>query len=69
MFRQDCTCPVLLFVAHRFVLSCTGLSPAAAIRRTYTDDDFPDTVDVYPDGLGRRVTRHYVLQYEYTFFE
>lgn len=41
----------------------------SAIRRTYTDDDFPDTVDVYLDGLGRRVTRHYVLQYEYTFFE
>src|ERR1700752_2924035 len=30
MFRQDCTCPALLFVAHRFGLSSTGLSPAAA---------------------------------------
>src|ERR671924_1714032 len=30
MFRQDYTCLVLLFVAHRFVLSCTGLSPSLA---------------------------------------
>src|SRR5688572_2793298 len=30
MFRQDCTCLVLLFVAHRFVLSSTGLSPSMA---------------------------------------
>ena len=30
MFRQDYTCLVLLFVAHRFVFSCTGLSPAMA---------------------------------------
>ena len=30
MFRQDFTCLVLLFVAHRFVLSSTGLSPSMA---------------------------------------
>jgi len=30
MFRQDCTCPALLFVLHALVLSCTGLSPAMA---------------------------------------
>ena len=30
MFRQDYTCPALLFVGHRFCLSCTGLSPAMA---------------------------------------
>ena len=30
MFRQDCTCLVLLFVAHRLVLSPTGLSPTMA---------------------------------------
>ena len=30
MFRQDCTCPALLFVGHRLCLSCTGLSPAMA---------------------------------------
>ena len=30
MFRQDFTCLVLLFVAHRFVLSPTGLSPTMA---------------------------------------
>ena len=30
MFRQDFTCLVLLFVAHRLVLSPTGLSPAMA---------------------------------------
>src|SRR5665213_1293356 len=27
MFRQDCTCLVLLFVTHGFVFSSTGLSP------------------------------------------
>ena len=30
MFRQDYTCPALLFVGHRFAFSCTGLSPAMA---------------------------------------
>ena len=30
MFRQDFTCPVLLFVGHRFEFSCTGLSPTMA---------------------------------------
>src|SRR5690242_1830501 len=30
MFRQDCTCLVLLFVTHRFVISPTGLSPSLA---------------------------------------
>ena len=36
MFRQDCTCPALLFVLHALVLSCTGLSPAmAALSRAF----------------------------------
>ena len=30
MFRQDCTCPALLFVGHRLCLSCKGLSPSMA---------------------------------------
>ena len=30
MFRQDYTCPALLFVGHRLCFSCTGLSPAMA---------------------------------------
>ncbi len=30
MFRQDYTCPVLLFVGHCFEFSITGLSPAMA---------------------------------------
>ena len=30
MFRQDYTCPALLFVGHQLCLSCTGLSPAMA---------------------------------------
>jgi hypothetical protein len=30
MFRQDFTCPALLFVGHRLCFSCTGLSPAMA---------------------------------------
>ena len=30
MFRQDCTCPALLFVAHQSGLLSTGLSPATA---------------------------------------
>ena len=30
MFRQDCTCPALLFVAHEHLVSSTGLSPSLA---------------------------------------
>ena len=30
MFRQDCTCPALLFVAHELQVSPTGLSPSLA---------------------------------------
>ncbi len=30
MFRQDYTCPALLFVSHELHLSYTGLSPAMA---------------------------------------
>jgi hypothetical protein len=30
MFRQDCTCPALLFVLHALAVSCTGLSPTRA---------------------------------------
>ena len=30
MFRQDFTCPALLFVGHRFAFLCTGLSPTMA---------------------------------------
>ena len=30
MFRQDCTCPALLFVGHRLCFSCKGLSPSMA---------------------------------------
>jgi YD repeat-containing protein len=40
-----------------------------AINRTYDDDGRPDTVDVFIDGQGKTLTRHYFLKYEYTFFE
>ena len=30
IFRQDFTCPVLLFVTHNTAFSCTGLSPCIA---------------------------------------
>lgn len=40
-----------------------------AISRAYDDEGRQDTVDVYIDGQGQRITRHYFLKYEYTFFD
>ncbi|MCX6305838.1 MAG: hypothetical protein NT040_12815 [Bacteroidetes bacterium] len=39
------------------------------VNRTYLDDGHTDEVDVYIDGQGRAISRHYFLKYEYTFFE
>ena len=45
MFRQDYTCLVLLFVAHGFVISPTGLSPAMARLSRLFDYHLPDYHD------------------------
>ena len=40
-----------------------------SINRTYDAEGLPDEVDVFIDGQGQAITRHYFLKYEYTFFE
>jgi hypothetical protein len=40
-----------------------------SVKRTYNPDGEPDEVEVYLDGQGRRISRHYVLKYEYTYFD
>ncbi|MFZ4521577.1 MAG: hypothetical protein ACOYNC_07720 [Bacteroidales bacterium] len=39
------------------------------VNRTYLDDGHSDEVDVFIDGQGKAISRHYLLKYEYTFFE
>jgi hypothetical protein len=39
------------------------------INRSYLEDGLADEVDVFIDGRGRGISRHYFLKYEYTFFE
>ena len=39
------------------------------VNRTYDDDGLASEVDVVIDGMGRTISRHYFLKYEYTFFE
>ena len=39
-----------------------------SIGRTYNPDGRPDEVEVFIDGQGRRISRHYILKYEYTYF-
>jgi hypothetical protein len=39
------------------------------VNRRYDDDDRIDEVEVFIDGQGRAISRHYYLKYEYTFFE
>ena len=39
------------------------------VNRTYNDESRPDKVDVYFDGRGKAISRHYFLKYEYTFFD
>jgi antitoxin component YwqK of YwqJK toxin-antitoxin module len=39
------------------------------INRSYLENDLPDEIDVFIDGMGRAVSRHYFLKYEYTYFE
>ena len=38
------------------------------VNRTYNEDGSPGEVDVFIDGRGKTISRHYVLKYEYTFF-
>ena len=40
-----------------------------SVRRTYNPDGRTGEVEVFIDGQGRRLSRHYVLKYEYTFYE
>jgi hypothetical protein len=39
------------------------------VNRSYDEDGRADEVDVFIDGQGKAITRHYFLKYEYTFFE
>ena len=39
------------------------------ISRTYDEGGRASEVDVFVDGQGRAVTRHYFLRYTYTFYE
>lgn len=39
------------------------------INRKYDDEGRADEVDVFVDGRGKAITRHYFLKYEYTFFD
>ena len=40
-----------------------------SVKRTYLEEGEPDEVEVYLDGQGRRISRHYILKYEYTYFD
>jgi hypothetical protein len=39
------------------------------VNRSYGEDGLADEVEVFIDGRGRAISRHYFLKYEYTFFE
>jgi antitoxin component YwqK of YwqJK toxin-antitoxin module len=39
------------------------------VSRSYDDDGLADEVEVFIDGRGQAISRHYFLKYEYTFFE
>ena len=39
------------------------------INRSYDDDGRPEEVEVFIDGRGRTISRHYFLKYSYTFFD
>ena len=39
------------------------------VNRSYFDDGLADEVDVFIDGQGKTISRHYFLKHEYTFFE
>jgi antitoxin component YwqK of YwqJK toxin-antitoxin module len=40
-----------------------------AVHRSYTAEGRPDETDVFIDGQGKAISRHYLLKYTYTFFE
>ncbi len=39
------------------------------IHRTYNEDGKADEVEVFIDGRGNAISRHYFLKYEYTYFD
>ncbi len=39
------------------------------VTRTYDDDGRADEVEVFVDGRGQTISRHYVLKYAYSFFD
>jgi hypothetical protein len=39
------------------------------VNRTYDEDGLANEVEVFVDGQGRSISRHYILKYEYAFHE
>jgi hypothetical protein len=39
------------------------------VNRSYDDDGLANEVEVFIDGQGRAISRHYILKYEYTYHE
>jgi hypothetical protein len=39
------------------------------VNRSYHDDGHANEVDVFIDGQGRAISRHYILKHEYTYYE
>ncbi|MEI6433765.1 MAG: hypothetical protein WCP32_02895 [Bacteroidota bacterium] len=40
-----------------------------SVKRNYNSDGRPDEVEVFIDGQGRMISRHYILKHEYTYFD
>jgi hypothetical protein len=40
-----------------------------SVSRSYLDDGRPSETEVFMDGQGRAISRHYILRYSYTFFD
>ena len=39
------------------------------VERKYNEEDQPVEVEVFIDGQGQTLSRHYILHYDYTYFE
>lgn len=40
-----------------------------SVSRNYFEDGRPSETEVFMDGQGRAISRHYILKYAYTFFD
>lgn len=40
-----------------------------SVQRDYQDDGKPSRVEVFMNGQGKTISRHYILTYDYTYFE